>query len=526
MLRPILLALSYVFLSFVSFPGVDAGWVAWFSWVPFLYLLNRFEKPLSFLVAVVSIEWVKWILLVVWLRHVSWFIVIGVALAFSLYHAIWFFTLRLLTGKKLWEGLTRLSPLSVLGYALLWASLEMIRTQAYGLTGAHFSITQWKYPLMLQSVSWFGGYGLSALLIAVNLWFAQAILFATGEGGVLRRKVWLPVGCISLVFAIAMLAGYERLSVKTQDSLSDKGVRIGVIQPYCPAYTEWNYDRMSDAIITVINESGDLAKRENIDMMVWPEGTLPGSIYTGSSMEREVIDVVDHSIRVPLVFGNQSQIGQRIYNSVLLCVPNKGVSEQVYSKRILVPFGEFIPFRKWLGPLKTLVPIPEDFSRGEKMQFIAVPIGDRNINICSQICYEDCFPQLLLGEDLSGVDLIFVATYNVWYGEEFGAYFHAAHSVLRAAEVGKPVLRCGSAGWSGLIDGYGRILEVVRDEESGSIYFRGSSVVEWTPGNPGITFYKENHLWLHALYASCALGLIIYVVRKSKKLEPSAEQGY
>jgi apolipoprotein N-acyltransferase len=89
------------------------------------------------------------------------------------------------------------------------------------------------------------------------------------------------------------------------------------------------------------------------------------------------------------------------------------------------------------------------------------------------ICYEDIFPALARETVRAGADVIYVATNNAWYGEEGGAYFHAAHSVLRAVENRRPVIRCGNAGWSGWIDAYGSIRSVLTDE-SNSIYFKGS----------------------------------------------------
>ncbi|MEC8650399.1 MAG: hypothetical protein VXX82_05680, partial [Verrucomicrobiota bacterium] len=57
-----------------------------------------------------------------------------------------------------------------------------------------------------------------------------------------------------------------------------------------------------------------------------------------------------------------------------------------------------------------------------------------------------------------------------------GASQHAAHSVLRAVENRRPVIRCGNGGWSGWIDEYGNIRETLTDAD-GSIYFRGGGTL-------------------------------------------------
>jgi apolipoprotein N-acyltransferase len=88
------------------------------------------------------------------------------------------------------------------------------------------------------------------------------------------------------------------------------------------------------------------------------------------------------------------------------------------------------------------------------------------------VCYEDVFPGLARRTAAAGADLLFVATNNGWFGETGAPCQHAAHSVLRAVETRRPVLRVGNGGWSGWIDEYGRIRDVLRNERQ-SIYHRG-----------------------------------------------------
>lgn len=68
-----------------------------------------------------------------------------------------------------------------------------------------------------------------------------------------------------------------------------------------------------------------------------------------------------------------------------------------------------------------------------------------------------------------GQIFFFVVTNDGWYLDEAGAYQHAAHSVLRAVETRRPVIRSGNNGWSGWIDPLGRIRHVVADD-TGNIY--------------------------------------------------------
>lgn len=508
--------LLYVLLSFSAFPGVDLGWLAWVSMVPLFLAMRQIERGSRFLLWVFAVEWIRWIALILWLRHVSWVAVLGIAAGFAFIHALWMWVLWWNTGRQGCEGFAKLRITQVVGLAALWAVLEWCRTQPFGLPGAHFSITQWQSPLMLQISSVVGGYGLSALLVLVNLWFAQSIFRCIGVVRMTCRLMLQPMlyalGCLFLIAGF----GWFRLSQSessAQNSQEDSGVRMGLVQPNLEPHLQWNYERMVEAVRNVWTESNALTQGAEVDLLFWPEGTLPAAVNDGGAMQQEVEGWVSHALKVPVVFGNQAVDANGIsYNAVLKLRPDVGLKGPFYAKRILVPFGEFIPFRRFFPGIETIVPIPSDFGRGTSQVVISVDVAGRELNISPLVCYEDCFPGLLLGDELEDVDLIYVATYNVWYGEEFGAYFHAAHSVLRAVEVGRSVVRCGSAGWSGWIDRWGQIRYLLRDAD-GSIYFRGHGAFEWSEHTRETTLYYRWHDWVHA--CMFLLSLLAGIRRKT-----------
>jgi apolipoprotein N-acyltransferase len=124
------------------------------------------------------------------------------------------------------------------------------------------------------------------------------------------------------------------------------------------------------------------------------------------------------------------------------------------------------------------------------------------------VCYEDTFPQLARMNALAGSDALVVLTNDAWYGEGGEAYQHAAHSVLRAVETRRPVLRCGNGGWSGWIDEFGVSRYVLTDDD-GSVYFRGVGVVNVTRDERWIgrdSFYVEHGDWFVGFAA--ILGLL------------------
>jgi apolipoprotein N-acyltransferase len=202
------------------------------------------------------------------------------------------------------------------------------------------------------------------------------------------------------------------------------------------------------------------------------------------------------------------------FNSAYLVDPVKGLQPTGYNKRKLVPFGEYIPLRPVLGWLEKYVPIGGDFTRGQSATPLMVPVGSQQVPVGVLVCYEDIFPSLARDSVQSGAEVLAVLTNNAWYGEGAAAYQHAAHSVLRAIENRRPVIRCGNGGWSGWIDEFGNIRVTVRNDAD-SVYFRGAQTVtvsrdaRW---HQRLSFYTQHGDWFVAVCVALGIGVYYLVL--------------
>ena len=77
------------------------------------------------------------------------------------------------------------------------------------------------------------------------------------------------------------------------------------------------------------------------------------------------------------------------FNSAFLVTP-AGRLADVYHKRKLVIFGEYIPLVHWLPFVKYLTPITGSFTPGD--QPVTFELGDLHVNAAPLICFEDTFP--------------------------------------------------------------------------------------------------------------------------------------
>lgn len=218
---------------------------------------------------------------------------------------------------------------------------------------------------------------------------------------------------------------------------------------------------------------------------------------------------------------------------------------EFYAKRHLVPFGEYVPLRPVLGWLEKVVPVGGDFEAGAGAGLIEVPLGkgwaerEGATRLGPLVCYEDIFPALARRSVAAGAEVLMVNTNNGWFGEGAAAYQHAAHSVLRAVETRRPVLRAGNSGWSGWIDECGAIRAVLtkdpatgevrtepaergsRAKDAGTIYFRGGATLAVTRDARFLgaqTLYVRWGDWFVA--ASAGLALLGWAVLRKVYVTP------
>ena len=225
---------------------------------------------------------------------------------------------------------------------------------------------------------------------------------------------------------------------------------------------------------------------------------------------RQQVELLVDELALPILMGNLAWLRESDiwHNGAFLVLPQFGLAEQYYAKRKLVPFGEYVP--KPFGFINKFVPVGDAFTPGTSAGIISLPVGERKVRVGSLVCYEDCFPALARESVQAGAQVLFVATNNAWYGEEGGASQHAAHSVLRAVENRRPVIRCGNGGWSGWIDEYGIVRENLTDAD-GSIYFRGGgtlTVSQYSDWERRKSYYTIKGDWLILLCSAIAASTI------------------
>jgi len=152
-----------------------------------------------------------------------------------------------------------------------------------------------------------------------------------------------------------------------------------------------------------------------------------------------------------LIIGATRFENNKYYNSLINITTSKVT---YFDKKILVPFGEFLPFRDSLTFLESIAG-PHNFSNGREERIINL---SKNISFIPVICYEIAFYWKLLNKLNYKSNFIINITNDFWFGKYVGPYQHLYLTKIRAAEFNKPIIRVSNNGISAVIDNNGVVL--------------------------------------------------------------------
>jgi len=456
----------------VCFPPFDVSEAAFVLFIPLLIWFRFKPSYRSVALTSLGIGWVVWIVLIFWLRHVSWLGMLLLSGVVAVHFSSWALGAAWLT-RRIGSIGGKWGVVYGLGLASWWVALEWVRTWIFsGFPWLPLSASQWSQPIVLQGAPLTGAWGISFALVFLNVG-VTGYLIKIAQFARSRKKTFCIEFYVSLSFFV-YLTFMQAKEVGGQER--EPYVKIGAMQPAIPQNAKWD-PGFSVEILQRLEANTLMVGASKPELILWPEAILPYPVVGDDTM-RTYVERLATNVGVPVVLGalaREDREGEDIWrNSVYLVRPNWGMHPLYYSKQHMVPFGEYIPLRQFWPWLKKIVPLEGDFARGEKPVVLPVELEDKSIRIAPLLCYEDIFPDVARKFMTEGVGLFFVATNSAWYGKEWMPRQHMVHSVLRAVETRRVVVRCGNDGWSGWIDEYGNVRNELTDED-GSVFFRGGA---------------------------------------------------
>jgi apolipoprotein N-acyltransferase len=502
-------ALSGMLLT-LTFPEYNLEVFAWIAWIPlFLAIENATPQKAAlygFVTGMVFYNWgLSWInnTLINYgnLHWVLSFAVLGLLSAYlSFFIALFCYFVRKVCG----ENRIRF----FLFAPVFWVSLEYLRSthSEYGFSWLGLGYSQFQSLSVIQPAEWTGVYGISWFLILVNsglflfwkCWREQTDLeLNTG---------WRILSVTLLVSALWLFYGNQSLKHYSSPGANTEKIKIALVQGNVEQFMKWNPVYQS----LVIKKYRDLtlkAAEKKPDLIIWPETATP-FYFEESQSETVLMRDLAREIKIPILFGSphREKIDSEIiyFNSAYL-LSESGDTLNRYDKMHLVPFGEFVPFRKILFFIEKLVVMIGDFGRGTEATVMQTA-GNR---VGVSICYEMIFPDLMRQAVKNGANFLVNITNDAWFGKSAASYQHMSMGALRAVENRVPIVRAANTGISGTIEATGKL----RDETE--LFTEEFRVTQITPATGGKTFYSLNgdiFSWLCLL----ATGLIAIAARRGK----------
>ncbi len=380
----------------------------------------------------------------------------------------------------------------ILLFALLFVIAEILRSNL--LSG--FSWNLLGYTWMFESHfaqlgSVFGVYGLSffAILVALlpTLFWKRKAEFADK---------------IFAAFVLCFLFGnliFGIFYIDDKKIVTFPDTKIRLVQSNVKQEIKWVNEQKRQNLFKHIFMSN--AKNfDDIDVVIWAETSVPYVVNNDDALLEYLRQAIpNNGILITgglhLEPNEEKEKFPNVWNSVFV-VSQKGITQN-YDKHHLVPFGEYVPFYKFLSflfldeAIDSITGGGSGFSEGKGAQTL---LAD-NFTFSPLICYEVIFSSEVV--DHKNLPDIFInVTNDAWFGKTSGPYQHFDMARMRAIEYGIPLIRVAGTGISGLVDPYGRVVAKIGLNKEGVL---------------DVNLIKNTRSTIYAKYGHWPLGILLFL---------------
>ena len=414
-----------------AFPEPDLTPLAWIALVPLLvaapaggarrgallgglFGLGFFGTLLAWISLV---GWIPWAALVS--VQAAWLALFGLAWA--------------LVGRSERRAVRLVAP------AALWVALEYLRSSAPlgGFPWGQLAQSQHDTGWLLRLAALGGGWLVAFAVVLANAALAEAVAARRGTR-------------IGMVALAAVVLGAPALLSSAE--VAGEPVDVAIVQGGVPRLGGDLVAR--DLAITrrhqlLTERLGPTAP----DLVVWPESAVGLDLERTPEAARAVRSAA-RAVGAPLLVGGNLDEGPDRYRVVAFLISPSGAIADRYQKTHLVPFGEFVPARRWLGWIPLLDRIPRDAVAGSEPALFSVAGGV----VAPVISFEGDFGSLVRRRIALGGRLLVVATNTSTWGRSWASAQHLAFSQVRAAENGVWVVHAALSGISAFVRPDGSVL--------------------------------------------------------------------
>lgn len=383
----------------------------------------------------------------------------------------------------------------------LWVAVEFLRD--------HLPIFAFPWNLLgyaasgslafLQITTITGIWGLSFLIAAFNALLAFAILSG-------RNRVWKSTMVAAAVLILVAFGGSYFVPQAQSHHVAH------LVQTNFPQYETYppNWDATHVSDLTELAQIGIEAAKHAPGVIIWPEAPAPLSLQDQFFASRAV--VMAQEAGVPVLLGvedwhkNAANNWYATNSAVLLDATGRRVFS--YAKIHLVPFGEYVPLRRWLTFAGKITADIGDFTPGDSYAVGELPgTGSKDDKFATFICYEAIFPGAVRRFTDDGADLLINISNDGWFGRSAAPAQHLMMARVRAVESRRWLLRDTNNGYTVDVDPYGRIVASLATDIRGQL----DAPYDFRTGR---TLYVILGDWLPWL---CVIASAIFLIWRRRK---------
>ncbi len=354
---------------------------------------------------------------------------------------------------------------SLLVFSLIFGLIEFVRGLI--LTGFPWNLIVYSFSNQLEFLSItsiIGTYGLN--LFCISLFTSPAILILKDtkkDIGIFTFFIF--IFTVFWIYGILYKKNFNEVDKLTYDfNVRVISSNIGIDR----FYSNPNSALVIEELIKISNPN-----KSKKTIFIWPEGVLPKVTQAEFDKYRWLFEEKfgDSHLLIIGMSKQSDEKGIKKYFNTLSVYDNDLNLLNSYNKIKLVPFGEFLPFENILKNigLRSLTNNYQSFSEGKKRDIIELNEENFSLKILPLICYEIIYSGNLFKN--SNFDLIINISEDGWFGESIGPKQHFVHSIFRAIESGKYILRSANNGISAVINPIGITEGHILFNESGYIDF-------------------------------------------------------
>jgi apolipoprotein N-acyltransferase len=386
---------------------------------------------------------------------------VGMLLLFSVVLGLYFglFGLVLAILRRSSGGV--LVPLAVAPF--LWTALELLAAHFTSVPWDQLGYSQVDNLLLTRLAPFTGTYGISFVLVAVNSLLAAAFLAR-------NIHLRLRVGTAAVLLIVLLQTGSFVASKPSETSsyavLLQPNLNVGGFNIWIGHEWDEHASWMLEQSLRTCTPSYAGVPRQNAQpttppcgrnvpppgVVVWPEAQSP--FLSDDPHLIALLHTLATTAHAPIVAGMLGRDQNGTYNSAVFTAPNGTILGR-YDKIHLVPFGEYIPYRKLFFFAHKLTQQLVDLQRGKSRKVFRADGHSFGIFIC----YESIFADEVRRFALNGAQVFVNISDDGWYGDTSAPWQHLNMARMRATENHRWILLDTNNGITTAIDPKGRVTD-------------------------------------------------------------------